>query len=118
MAISDRIKKMRKSKGLTLEDAGKLIGVSKQTLYKYENGIITNIPSDKIENMSSVYGCSPSYIMGWDQPIPKSFTCTPEEESMIKKFRQLTPTGKQSVLAILDIQYEAVAPKIKNDKAI
>ena len=72
--------------------------------YKYENGIITNIPSDKIENMSSIYGCSPSYIMGWDQPIPKSFTCTPEEESMIKKFRRLTPTGKQSVLAILDIQ--------------
>ena len=37
---------------------------------------------------------------------------------MIKKFRRLTPTGKQSVLAILDIQYEAVAPKVKNDEAI
>lgn len=46
------------------------------------------------------------------------FACTPEEETIIKKFRRLTHTGKQTVLAILDIQYEAVAPKVKNGKVI
>ena len=48
MTLGDRLKKARTNKGLTLEEAGNLIGTTKQNIYKYENGIITNVPSDKI----------------------------------------------------------------------
>ena len=41
------------------------INVSKQTLYKYENNIITNIPSDKIEAAARLGNVSPAYLMGW-----------------------------------------------------
>ena len=47
-------------------DMADSICVSKQTLYKYENDIITNIPSDKIEEISALTGVSPAYIMGWE----------------------------------------------------
>lgn len=68
--IGDRLKKLRDKKGFTLEKAGNLVGVTKQTLYKYENGIITNIPSDKIEQLAKIYHVSPTYIMGWeDMPV-------------------------------------------------
>ena len=38
MTLGDRLKKARTNKGLTLEEAGNLIGTTKQNIYKYENG--------------------------------------------------------------------------------
>lgn len=63
----DRIKNLRINNKMTLEEVGEKIGVSKQTLYKYENNIITNIPSDKIEGLAKVFNISPAVIMGWDK---------------------------------------------------
>lgn len=71
MAIGNRIKDMREKRGYSQTDFAEKIGVSKQTLYKYENGIVTNIPSDKIEAIASLCRVSPSYIMGWeDDTLP------------------------------------------------
>ena len=53
--------------GMSQVDFADKINVSKQTLYKYENNIITNIPSDKIEAAADLGNVSPSYIMGWDK---------------------------------------------------
>ena len=66
--IGARLKELRLQKDYTQEYVGNIIGVSKQTLYKYENGIVTNIPSDKIEALAKVYGVTPDYIMGWTTP--------------------------------------------------
>jgi repressor LexA len=66
MAIGNRIKLLREKCGYSQTDFADKIGVSKQTLYKYENDIVTNIPSDKVEAIASVCNVSPSYIMGWD----------------------------------------------------
>ena len=59
MSIGKRIKALRIERNLTLEYVGQIIGASKQNLYKYENEIITNIPSDKIEKLAVLYGVSP-----------------------------------------------------------
>lgn len=61
-----RIKQAREKIGMSQTDMAEKIGVSKQTLYKYENDIITNVPTDKIEAISRLAGVSPSYIMGWE----------------------------------------------------
>ena len=66
MTKGERIKKLRKSMGFSQVEFADRIGVSKQTLYKYENDIVTNIPSDKIEMIAIECHSSPTYIMGWD----------------------------------------------------
>lgn len=69
MTVGERIKELRTSLGLSQVDFADKINVSKQTLYKYENNIITNIPSDKIEAAARLGNISPAYIMGWiDSP--------------------------------------------------
>lgn len=74
MSLGANIKKLRKSTGLTQEDIAKEIGVSKQTVQKYENGIITNIPSDKIEVIAKLLKTTPAKLMGWeDSESPRSF---------------------------------------------
>ena len=51
---------------MTLEDLGNKIGVSRQTIQRYESGVITNIPSDKIELLAKYLNTTPSYLMGWE----------------------------------------------------
>lgn len=67
MAIKDNIYYYRKRKGLTLEQLGDRIGVSKATIHRYESGTIENIPSDKIEAIANACGVSPAAIMGWEE---------------------------------------------------
>lgn len=74
MTIGQRIKYLRLKCNLTQEDVAKKVGVAIQTIYKYENEIVTNIPSDKIEKIASALGVSPAVIMGWDElesPAPQ-----------------------------------------------
>lgn len=67
ITIGDRIKQKRKALGLTLEELAKRVKTSKQTIHRYENNIITNIPSDKIELLAKALNCSPGFLMGWEE---------------------------------------------------
>lgn len=63
--IANRLKELRKKRGLTLEELAALLGTSKQTIHRYENGVIANIPHEKIERLASALGVSPAELMGW-----------------------------------------------------
>lgn len=67
MTIGERIKIFRENAHMTQDELAEKIGTTKQTIYKYENNIITNIPSDKIERLSDIFGISPIILMGWDK---------------------------------------------------
>ena len=54
MKSNEIIKRQRKEKGLTQTDLGKLIGVSKATIQKYESGEIKNLKSDTIKKLSEI----------------------------------------------------------------
>ena len=95
MSIGKRIKELRLQRNLTLEYVGGIIGSSKQNLYKYENEIITNIPSDKIEKLAMLYEVSPCYIMGWEVPPKNQLTLTDQEQEFLTDFRKLNPVGKE-----------------------
>lgn len=66
MTVGNRIKQSREKADLSQVELAKKIGVSKQTLYKYENDIITNIPSDKLQGIADTLKISPAYLMGWE----------------------------------------------------
>lgn len=78
MTISNKIKRLRKEAKISQVDLAEKLGTTKQTIYKYENGLITNIPSDKIEIMARLFDTSPAYLMGWEDLPSSSFDVTPE----------------------------------------
>lgn len=67
--IANKLKELRQKRGLTLEQVAEKLGTSKQTIHRYENGVIANIPHDKIEKLASVLGTAPSELMGWGEII-------------------------------------------------
>ena len=95
--VGERIKKLREEKGISQTDLAIKIGESKQTLYKYETGKITNIPSDKIELIADVLGCSPGYLMGWEENKADST----RNEEFVKLFENADPVLQESVVNIL-----------------
>ena len=73
MTLGERIKFFRERKGLGQTELASLVNISKQSLYKYENNIITNIPSDKIEMIAKKLDTTPAILMGWESnvsPLP------------------------------------------------
>lgn len=73
MTLGERIKFFRERKGLGQTELASLVNISKQSLYKYENNIITNIPSDKIEMITKKLDTTPAILMGWESnvsPLP------------------------------------------------
>lgn len=67
--LKDNIKKTRLARDLTLQEVADAVGVSRQTIQRYESGIIGNIPSDKIEKIAEVLNVSPADLMGWTGDI-------------------------------------------------
>ena len=58
------IKQLRIENHMTQEELAAKLHTTKQTIYKYESGIVTNIPSNKIQAMAKIFGVSPVEIMG------------------------------------------------------
>lgn len=98
MTIGDRIRKQRESVGISQTELAEKVNVSKQTLYKYENNIITNIPSDKIEGIARVIGVSPGYLMGWERPPVENA----EKDADIVGNRKL----RQAMMKVLELPEE------------
>ena len=57
------LKERRLSLNLTLEQVGNFVGVGKSTVRKWENGLINNIGSDKIQKYAQILQISPLDII-------------------------------------------------------
>ena len=67
MKKGERIKRLREKRGLTQIELANHLNTTKQTISKYEKSIVTNIPSDRIEQLAAVLETTPEYILGWEQ---------------------------------------------------
>lgn len=68
MTMGDKIRELRIAKGYTLEELGKMIGVRKPTVYKYENSLIVNLKRSIIAKLAKALDTTPDYLMSWDEP--------------------------------------------------
>lgn len=66
MDIGEKIKNLRISMRLTQEELATAAGTKKQTIHKYETGIISNIPASKIKLIADKLETTPAYLMGWE----------------------------------------------------
>jgi len=64
MKIGERIKEIRKGKGISVEEVAEKLGVSVSTVYRYENSSITKIPIDVIDKLCKILDTTTSELMG------------------------------------------------------
>ena len=68
--MAERIKERRLQMAYTQEELAQKLGLQKSAIAKYENGRVENIKRSVIADMANILECSPSYLMGWDEPTP------------------------------------------------
>lgn len=66
MNIHQNIKRLRIEQNLTLEEVGKRTGTTKQTIKRYEDGVIATIPYDRIVSLAKCFNVTPGDLMGWE----------------------------------------------------
>ena len=67
MEVGKRIRALRTARGLTQEELGKLLGVKKAAVQKYENGSVENLKRATVLKLAESFDVSPSYLMGFDE---------------------------------------------------
>lgn len=72
MSKGERIRLLREKAGYSQEELAKKLHTTKQTIYKYEKDIVTNIPSNRIEELAVILDSTPEYIMGWEKIAKKN----------------------------------------------
>lgn len=68
MAIGQKIKKARIEKGLTQEELGKIVGVQKSAIAKYESGRVVNIKRSTLQKIASALSLRPSELVFEESP--------------------------------------------------
>jgi len=65
-----RIRDRRKQIGKSADEVATCIGVSRSTIFRYENGGIDKVPSNILEPLALALCTTEEYLMGWtDDPI-------------------------------------------------
>lgn len=110
MSLGDKIRIARENSGLTQEELGKMCGTTKQTIYKYETGKVTNIPLDRLELIAKSVGVTAASLMGWEdktnQPI-ESDELSEAETQLIDLFRKLPKEAQDTYPALLEATLKA-----------
>lgn len=71
--LSNKLKELRREKSMTLEELAERVGTSRQTIHRYENGKISNIPPEKVEALAYALGTTPSELMGWGEGVGERY---------------------------------------------
>lgn len=68
MDMGTRIKKARIAKGMTQEELGKIVGVQKSAIAKYENGRVVNIKRSTLQKIASALNMNPTNLIFEESP--------------------------------------------------
>ena len=61
----NRLKELRKEKGLTQDDLAELLEVTKVTIFNWENGV-SSIKPDRLKKLCEIFGVDMPYLLGYN----------------------------------------------------
>ena len=98
MSFGQRLRDRRKEMGYTQGELAEKLGISLSAVSNYENGL-NAMREDVLLRVFEVLKIEPNYLYQ-DVFTGKSFVCSVEEESLVKTYRSLRTTGKQTLRAV------------------
>lgn len=110
MNIKDIIKQKRLECGYTMKELAEKVGVSEATVSRWESGNLATMKHTKIMLLAKALKISPAML--FDAPASPSLSLTQQEETHIKKYRQLDADGRERVDYVLDMEH-----KLANERA-
>lgn len=103
MTTGERIRARRKELGISADVLAEKVGVSRSTIFRWENGFIEKVPVNKLVPVARVLQTTVGYLMGWDEnkQVPASGAVGRHEKEAIKYFESLSEDRKLEALNYL-----------------
>lgn len=89
-----RLKECRKERGKTLEEIGKVLGITKVSYYHLENEVRKSVNEEYCRKLANYYNVNPVWLMGFD--VSKK-TSTEEERNALDNLVKMIEENKRSV---------------------
>ena len=100
MSFGQRLRERRKELGLSQGELAKALGVSLSAVSNYENGL-NAMREDVLLRLFRVLEIEPNYLYQGSF-TGRAFHCSADEQSLVKKYRGLRTTGRQTLHAVAD----------------
>lgn len=88
MTMGERIKILREERHMSQEELGKLCGVNRAAVNKWETGQVENIKRSTIKRLAEVFHVTPCFIMCFDEDSKAT-------EEQIKQFNERLNSQKE-----------------------
>jgi transcriptional regulator with XRE-family HTH domain len=107
MNIGKRIKEQRKKLGYTADYVANGLGVSRSTIFRYENGSIEKVPTNILSSLAKILHTTPEHLMGseemlkeWDKKLNKDGGLAREVKQieLLEYFAKLNPKGQREAI--------------------
>ena len=100
MSFGKRLRDRRIELKMSQSELARLLGVSAAAVSNYESG--TNaVREDILLKLFRVLEVDPNYLYQ-DSVMPREFTCSVEEKTLIGKYRALSTVGRQTLQSVAD----------------
>lgn len=119
--IGQKIKEARLKNGLTQQDVGDALGVTKAAVARWENGVVKNIKRDKLQEIASILHISPTTLIGIkgnEKDISKGIAVKASEVSSaaFERIKKHIECAKSKQECILVTQEEFTASQFEQIK--
>ncbi|CAM2361071.1 helix-turn-helix domain-containing protein [Listeria seeligeri] len=106
MQTGERIKKRRKELGYNADYLAEELGVSRSTIFRYENGEIEKLPITILDSLSNILKTTPAYLMGWvddgAEHLEDSENLSNDEINLITNYRKISDRQKGEVNGMIN----------------
>ena len=103
MEFGSRLLEARRARGLNQEELAEALGVSRQTIYKWESGI-TYPDIDVLCKIAEQLGVGTGYLLGENEQAPISATVTEEKSTVLRHFTKFSRMiGGATLLILLSV---------------
>ena len=99
-ALGEKIQKLRKEKGLTLEQLAGRTDSSKSYIWELENKNPPRPSADKLSKIAAQLGVTMEYLLDQEQKITEADAT---DEMFFRKYRQMDPEVKKKIRKMIEL---------------
>ena len=120
--IGERIKQARLALGYSAEQVAAFLHVSPATIYRYENGDISKLPSKFIKPLAEFLCVTPEYLMGWtgessDKPhTEEQIIRNPKIRLLASQMDKLPVEQQEQALEVFNAMYHKFFDHMEDEK--
>jgi transcriptional regulator with XRE-family HTH domain len=98
--LGDKIRRLRKQKGYTLEKLGELTDSSKSYIWELENKNPPRPSADKIAKIAATLGVTAEYLIDTRQSTPAPDAV---DQAFFRKYRNMDPGTKEKIRQMVEL---------------